>query len=43
VALAQHMAERLAASLDSQHIGVKSIYLFGSTNDGTAAGEATSI
>lgn len=32
----QHMAERLAASLDSQHFGVKSIYLFGSTNDGTA-------
>lgn len=32
----QHMAERLAASLDSQHFGVKSIYLFGSTNEGTA-------
>ncbi len=32
----QHMAERLAASLDSQHFGVKSVYLFGSTNDGTA-------
>ncbi len=32
----QHMAERLAASLDSQHFGVKSVFLFGSTNDGTA-------
>jgi hypothetical protein len=32
----QHMAERLAASLDSQHFGVKSVYLFGSTKDGTA-------
>lgn len=32
----QYMAERLAASLDSQRFGVKSVYLFGSTNDGTA-------
>jgi len=32
----QHMAERLAASLDSQHFGVKSLYLIGSTSDGTA-------
>lgn len=32
----QHMAERMAASLDSQRFGVKSIYLFGSTNEGTA-------
>ncbi len=32
----QHMAERLAASLDSQRFGVKSIFLFGSTNEGTA-------
>jgi len=30
------MAERLAASLDSQHFGVKSLYLIGSTSDGTA-------
>ncbi len=32
----QYMAERLAAALDSQRFGVKSVYLFGSTNDGTA-------
>ncbi len=32
----QYMAERLAAALDAQRFGVKSVYLFGSTNDGTA-------
>jgi len=31
-----YMAERVAASLDSQRFGVESVYLFGSTNDGTA-------
>lgn len=31
-----YMAERVAASLDARRFGVNSVYLFGSTNDGTA-------
>lgn len=31
-----YMAERLAASVDSERFGVKAFYLFGSTNNGTA-------
>ncbi|MDD4775582.1 MAG: PEP/pyruvate-binding domain-containing protein, partial [Syntrophomonas sp.] len=32
----QHMAERIAASLDMERFGVQAIYLFGSTNSGDA-------
>ncbi len=31
-----HMAERIAESLDAKRFGVKGMYLFGSTNNGTA-------
>ena len=31
-----HMAERIAANLDPKRFGVKGMYLFGSTNNGTA-------
>ena len=31
-----HMAEQLASMLDAEYFGVKAVYLFGSTNNGTA-------